>query len=272
MVSYNGHGIISFDLEICDELVQDETGKNNFENIRISTAAWSDEIDFSKIRYYHDIPEKSKLFDLNGYPMHRQTAQQLVRDLIKEVKSGKIIYTWNGASFDFRVLAIHSGMFEECAKLALWSIDGMLLVTFKNGYFLGLDKVLVGAGLESKLHTVTLKDGTVLEDMSGMKAPELWRAGEFDAVNDYLAYDVIQPLKHVDHLTKFKRFDWKSKTGFNMYMRLPDYSFGGILPLTKDLFGIPMPDTSRFDNPPNRKQFFEWMPVSVLERYCPDAL
>ncbi len=73
---------------------------------------------------------------------------ELVHDLQKLVKNGYTLLTWNGAGFDFQVLAQESGLFEECGELALHHIDMMLLVTFRKGWLLPLQKALEGACLE----------------------------------------------------------------------------------------------------------------------------
>jgi len=41
-------------------------------------------------------------------------------------------------------------------------------------------------GVESKLHTVTLNDGSVVNNFSGKQAPKFWRDGEINTVRYYL--------------------------------------------------------------------------------------
>jgi hypothetical protein len=149
-------------------------------------------------------------------------------------------------------------MTEECAELALNGIDGMLLITFNKGYFLGLDAALIGANLETKTHHVLLNDGTELTDMNGKKAPELWRNGEFEAVKTYLRGDVIQPLKLASAIQNNRGIRWTSKTG------KPMMQYTGLNPV-KTLFSLPVPDTSWMTNPKSRKDFVSWMPKNILE-------
>jgi len=91
-------------------------------------------------------------------------------------------------------LAEESGMVEECGELALNHVDLMLLVTFKKGWYLGLEKALSGAGIAGKVHELQLKNGKMLRGMSGALAPKLWSAGETEAVLTYLRGDVEQTL------------------------------------------------------------------------------
>lgn len=104
-------------------------------------------------------------------------------------------YTWNGAAFDFKVLAVElPKKAKQLAKFALEHYDGMLMITAKYGHFLGLDKAAKGAGVGGKMKSVTLNSGSILTEMSGAAAPELWVAGEREAVLAYLRQDVITSL------------------------------------------------------------------------------
>lgn len=172
--------------------------------------------------------------------------QELVRD-------GYTLLTWNGSSFDFAVLAEESGMYKECAELNTRHIDMMMIVTFTKGYFLGLQKALVGAGLSGKLKHVTLKDGTPLTDMNGALAPKLWAQGEYDAVLAYLRDDVVQPLRLAEIIEQVKMIKWLSNAGKPQCVLVPK------LLTVEECFSIPEPDTSWMKLPPKRRQFIEWM-------------
>lgn len=115
--------------------------------------------------------------------------RKLVRSLQRFVEEGYTLVTWNGCGFDFAMLAIESNLHRECARLALHHVDLMLLVTFTRGWYLALQKALQGAGLDGKLESVTLSDGTRLTGMNGSLAPQLWAQGESDAVLAYLRND-----------------------------------------------------------------------------------
>jgi len=75
--------------------------------------------------------------------------------------------------------------------------------------------------IESKVHTVTMSDGSILDSMSGKMAPMLWRNKEYEAVKTYLAGDVIQPIKLAQAIEKQGRIFWFSKTGkLNRFIRV----------------------------------------------------
>ncbi len=178
----------------------------------------------------------------------------LVGRLRQLTDDGYTLVTWNGASFDFFVLAHESGMFEECGDLALGHIDLMVAVTFSKGYYLGLDTALAGAGLQTKLKNVRLNDGSILSDMSGSQAPALWKAGEKDAVVAYLTGDVTQLLALASSVESSKMIRWNSRRGKPQFVRLEKGH------TVRECFQIPEPDTSWMSNPPRRSSFVDWIP------------
>ena len=236
--------LCSYDIELYDDL---DAENPDLSKIRPSVAAiCTNEND---VEFFYDDPLMAK-----------ETAKKLVLAMMDKYQAGFIPFGWNTCSFDFCLLGHYSGMPEECGELALNGIDAMLMVTFNKGYFLGLDAALVGAGLETKLHSVKLKDGSVLEQMSGKLAPDLWRRGEYQAVMDYLKMDVIQPLKLASVIETKRGIGWTSKTGKNMFCSQP------ITPV-KMLFSIPVPNTSWMAVPMKpRVDFVSWIPLNVLRK------
>jgi hypothetical protein len=235
--------LLSYDIEIYNEIP--ENGDLH-EVIPSVAAICTDEKD---VQFYYDIPFMTK-----------ETSQKLVNRIMEYYNMDILPWGWNTTSFDFRLLAYYSGMVEECGELALNGIDGMLHITFNRGYFLGLDTALVGAKLDTKTHKVQLNDGTWIEDMSGMKAPEMWRNGEYEAVKTYLKGDVIQPVKLVFAIEKNRGIRWTSKKGSPMFVQTK------LCPV-KDLFRLPEPDTSWMDKPKQRKDFVDWIPEKILKKY-----
>ncbi len=176
--------------------------------------------------------------------------------VVSRISSAKNIQivTWNGAAFDFFVLAHETGMFAECGDLALGHVDLMAAVTFSKGYFLGLDKALAGAGLEGKVKNMRLTDGSVLTHMSGAQAPALWKAGEQDTVIEYLKGDVAQLLALASAVEETRTIRWNSNRGKPQSVRIKKQH------TVKDCFQIPEPDTSWMSNPPLRSSFVDWIP------------
>jgi hypothetical protein len=187
-----------------------------------------------------------------------ETAKKLVIRMMTKYNEGYIPFTWNGASFDWNLLAQYSGMVEECGRLCLNHVDGMFLVVAHKGFMLGLDKALVGANIQGKLHNVQLNDGTTLSNMDGSRAPELWQNKEFSAVKDYLRVDIQAPLKLAYHIENTKTIRWTSNSG------KINKVFTDMLTV-KEALKLPLPDTSWMQSVKPREDFYSWVPESVLK-------
>lgn len=191
-----------------------------------------------------------------GVPsMTRAACREMVHEIQQVVRDGYTLVTWNGTAFDFAVLAQEAEMPRECAELALAHVDLMVIVTFKRGHYLGLQKALDGAGIPGKLHQVTLNDGTRLADMTGKLAPELWARGEYDAVLNYLREDVMPLIELSKWIARKKVMRWTSNKGYPNTVPIEK------LYTVRECFGFPLPDTGWMKtDPPQRKRFVEWMP------------
>ncbi len=187
-----------------------------------------------------------------------QECQDLVSALEDLVAQGHTLLTWNGCKFDFRVLGEEAGMEEACARLAADHVDLMLMFTFKQGHFLGLDKALRGSGVQGKRKQVSLSTGEVIENMDGALAPELWARGEHEAVLLYLKDDVRQPLELARKIEESGQMGWLTSRGG--YRKTP---FDRLYTV-RECFAFPLPDTSWMRHPPDRKDFISWMPGGVL--------
>ena len=241
----------SFDLEIAKDLPEQMDRWEDHAPLGITCAALALS-DREDVTYWSGVPK-----------LDQSQCVKMVHDLQSIVTEGYKLLTWNGAGFDFKVLAQESGMYRECGELALNHIDMMLLVTFKKGWYLSLQKVLDGAGLKGKLKKVVLSDGTILHDMDGAKAPKLWASGEHDAVFSYLKGDVVQPLELVEFILKEKKVVWTSNSGRPMTVPIEK------LQIVRECFSIPEPDVTWMDDPPSRSQFISWVPKDLLEKMLP---
>lgn len=233
--------LVSFDIEIASVIpphIRDWADQPNL-GISCAAVALSDTEEISIWR--------------NDKRLTREEGQELLYDLRRLSDAGYTIVTWNGCSFDFRILAEESGMRAEASQLAREHVDLMLMVTFTKGWFLSLEKALQGAGLGGKLKSVSLSDGTVLRGMDGSKAPELWSKGEYDAVIEYLKQDVAQQLALAQSVARNRRISWTSGSG-----NPQSVGFRNLLTV-EECFSIPEPDTSWMSDPPSRSQFVSWM-------------
>jgi len=239
----------SFDLEIMKEIPEDVEDWQKISPLGISCAALA--ITGHDQVYYWQDP--------NG--VSKEESQRIVRNLQEIHSNGYIPLTWNGTKFDFHVLAQESGLYDECAELALNHIDMMCMITFTKGWYVGLQKACEGAGIKGKLKEVKLNDGTIITDMHGSKAPEMWNKGEYNAVLAYLREDVFQPLELAHIVLEKGYFKWKSNSGKQQTLKISK-----MLTVEECFKTIPIADNSWMDDPPTREDFIDWMPDKIKRR------
>jgi hypothetical protein len=184
--------------------------------------------------------------------MTKKQCQNLV-DLLLSLQKKEVIVTYNGCSFDFRLLAEESGMHEECVELALNHCDLMLIAVCRNGWRVKLDNALSAHGLKSKKHSITLNDGSIIEDMSGARAPQLWAQGEYSAVLNYLERDCESLLELACDATEKKELRYLSKSGSVTMVDMPK------LFTVRECMNWTWPDQSWMTDPPRPENFWSWM-------------
>lgn len=193
----------------------------------------------------------------------------LVTNLAELAHMGYTIVTWNGAAFDFDILAEESGEYELCAELVLNHVDLMTIVVACRGHYLSLDKAAVGAGVPGKLKSVTLNDGTVHDQMNGADAPKLWAAGETDAVIEYLKQDAKTTLAVAKAWQKTKRVEWRSNSRRPQMFSIPSSpAWNNQLPTVQhclDWSGRHEIDTSWMSNPPSLDEMTAWATEKSLD-------
>lgn len=233
--------VLTFDMEIATVVPEGEEDWWKFRPLGISCAA-TQTADGTQVWYNQD-----------GGPLTREAAQGLVDYLLKMDRRGYKITTWNGLSFDFRLLADESGMHGEVAELALRHVDLMFIVVCYRGHYLGLQAASRGAGIKGKLTEVMLNDGSYITDMDGARAPELWAAGEYNAVLTYLRQDVNALYKLANEVLKNGGIRWTSKKG--RFNEIPFKHFKTV----EECLAIPEPNTSWMSDPPNRYDALAWI-------------
>lgn len=142
-------------------------------------------------------------------------------ELYELYKQGHKICAHNGASFDFRDMWA-MGKYNDTGlkdfndkimELAANSYDLCLYAVADRGWMIGLDAFAKGMEVEGKLKEVKLKDGTTIDDMSGLKAIDMWLDGEVDAVLEYLGEDVFSLCRLMNKLRGQDRIRWYTKRG-----------------------------------------------------------
>lgn len=191
-------------------------------------------------------------FDPATKAMTREGALRILAALEDAVGRGDTLVTWNGAGFDFRLLADETGRHADCARLVMASVDMMFQVLCERGHPLSLDTALRGAGLPPKMEQVTLRSGERVR-MSGVEAPAYWQAEEYAAVAAYCAADAERTAALAAACQHSRRLAWISQKGRpnEIYLRT------GWLTVEQCL-AVPLPDTSWMTRPMRREDVIAW--------------
>lgn len=200
--------------------------------------------------------ETEATHDFMGTPGEAMTLDEvndMIDKLIEWHEEGHTIVVWNGLHFDWRVLAELTGRYEELGELALDTVDPMFYIVCMKGHRLGLDKSCQGMNVKGKLHEVTLNDGTILEDMAGWQAPELWQRGEVEAVMAYLREDVLSLSRLMNNIVRLGYIAWITQKGVRRTVPMKN------LYTNRQCLQLPEPDTDWMDNPPVRVDYMDWM-------------
>jgi len=196
--------------------------------------------------------ESPELFEPATRAMTRDGALRILAALDEAAGRGDTLVTWNGAGFDFRLLADETGRPADCARLVMASVDMMFQVLCERGHPLSLDAALKGAGLRPKMDQVTLRSGQAVH-ISGVEAPQYWQAGEYAAVAAYCAADAERTAALAAACQLGRRLAWISQKGRlnEIYLRT------GWLTVEQCL-SLPLPDTSWMTKPMRREDVLAW--------------
>jgi hypothetical protein len=177
----------------------------------------------------------------SGEVLRPETAAALVDHLVERARAGCTLVTWNGAGFDFRVLAQASGRIEDCIELAWDHVDMMFWFHCVNGFSIGLSRAAeaVGSGKTP--------------GMSGADAPRLWAQGQYAQVVEYAKQDVRATAAVYEAAVRGNELCWVNSRG-----RIS--RVGGMLCSVREANDRPPPDTSWMRQPPwPRTKFVGWM-------------
>ena len=181
----------------------------------------------------------------------------------KVYSSGARVVTFNGVSFDFRLLAAQfpRGSREalSCAELAWASYDPCLEMLCSKGFPVGLKAMCEAFGLPQKLE-------------AGSDAPQLWASGDLEGRNRVLLYcasDATLTYQLYAAIKQNKEIRWVSKRGNKCVHKLRDAR----LHAASELAVFPFPDTSWMTRDPDdsegpgpipRDGAFYWMLADSL--------
>ncbi len=227
---------LAFDIETAKETLEDDWVLQRPLGITCAAAMSSDD---QTPRLWYGVNK-------DGTParqMSRQEVGKLVSFLVSQVTDGYTLVTWNGLGFDLDILAEESGAKSECQKLASEHVDLMFHVFCVKGFPVALDKAAMALRIPGKPAGV-----------SGMLAPQLWKAGRHEEVLDYVAQDARITLQIAELCEKRRRFAWVTRKGAVSSMALPH----GWLTVDQAR-RVPEPDTSWMTSPIARTRFTAWL-------------
>ncbi len=175
--------------------------------------------------------------------MSRDEARSVVADLRAYVEQGYTLLTWNGAGFDFDVLAEEADAYPECRRLAHNHVDMMFHVLCEKGFPIGIDNVAKAMHIDGKP-----------AGMSGQLAPSLWAKGQFQTVLDYVTQDVRMALQIAEASEDANALQWVTRRGQTRTFGLKN----GWLTV-REANALPVPDTSWMTNPIDRSEILRWL-------------
>lgn len=172
----------------------------------------------------------------------RQGSRALVAAFTALVDDGYTLVGFNSLGFDFRCLAVESGLHDECQWLAMQHVDLFFHLFCRLGYGPSLDRLAKGMGLPGKP-----------EGIDGIKVPQMWAEGQRQTVVDYCVADARTTLAIVDAALFMGGVQWISKNGKPVTVDFEQWD------TAVDALRIPEPDTSWMTEPWSRRKFTSWL-------------
>jgi hypothetical protein len=160
-------------------------------------------------------------------------------DILVELKDGgHSITTWNGAGFDFRLLAeLLPERKQEIITLCKQSYDIMFQMFCMRGFMVGLGAVCAGMGLgKKKMH-----GGSAL----------VWPTNAVQII-EYVKDDAAKTGNVLYWVLDRRGVQWVTKKGTYSFQPLPK------LLTVEECLSLPLPDTSWMDNPRTREGVIAW--------------
>lgn len=159
-----------------------------------------------------------------------------------------IVTSWNGAGFDWRVIADHvppnQGNVPLIRKVCAEHVDMMFHFFCIAGYPLGLDTAAKGMGLPGKT-----------EGMHGDLAPVMWQGTTADRrkVLEYVLQDTKATLDVFEAIVQAKGIKWTSRSNRSMRKDIPYWL------TVSEANRLTPPDNSWMTNPLTRDRFVGWL-------------
>jgi hypothetical protein len=155
-------------------------------------------------------------------------------------RNGYQVCAWNGLGFDLKWIGHHAEDIPLAARIALDSYDPMFQFFNQTGYPVALANVAQAMGItQQKL-------------MDGADAPIQWRAGNYQAVMDYVLGDCQMTNLIVNAILETRQVRWVTTKGYVKAISIPK------LKPAREIIPEPIADQSWMDNPIPKNKFYEW--------------
>lgn len=234
--------LLSFDIEISDvfELGRHED-MERYAPFHLSVAATAVHNGEERVWYSEDGPGRPAL------NMTADRAREMLEYLRDMQEDGFMVCAWNGLGFDLKWIGHHAGDMRLAAEIALKSYDPMFQFFNQTGYPVGLAKVAEAMGIpQTKM-------------MDGADAPKEWRAGNHQAVMDYVLGDCQMTNLIVSAIQEYKQVRWITTKGYIKAIPMDR------LKTAEEVIAEPEPDQSWLDNPLPKSKFCEWAQTATGE-------
>ena len=228
--------LLSYDIEISDvfELAPHED-MEKYAPFHISVAATAVHGGEERIWYSEDEGGRPAL----NLTQHR--AHELLEYLDEMQQKDYMICAWNGLGFDLKWIGHQAEDTALAARIALKSFDPMFQFFTQSGFPVKLAKVAEAMGIpQEKL-------------MDGADAPKEWRAGNHQAVTDYVLGDCQMTNLIVLAIQKARQARWVTGRGSISSKPMPR------LKTVEEVIQDPEPDQSWMDDPLPRSKFYGWV-------------
>jgi hypothetical protein len=172
--------------------------------------------------------------------MTRDKAKELLQYLADMQNDGFIICAWNGLGFDLKWIGHVADDMKLAARVALKSYDPMFQFFNQTGYPVGLAAVAKAMGIKQE------------KSMAGADAPKEWRAGNHQAVMEYVLGDCQLTNSIALAVAEYRKVRWITTKGYVRTIPMP------CLKTVEEVLQEPEPDQSWMTTPLLRAKFCDW--------------
>ncbi|MCH8217714.1 MAG: ribonuclease H-like domain-containing protein [Planctomycetes bacterium] len=227
--------LLSFDIEISDVFeLREHEDMEKYAPFHISVAATAVHGGEERVWYSEDEARRPAL----NLTQHR--AHELLEYLDEMQRKGFMVCAWNGLGFDLKWLGHQAEDMALAARIALKSYDPMYQFFSQAGFPVKLAKVAEAMGITQE------------KRMDGADAPKEWRAGQHQAVMDYVLGDCQMTNLIVLAIQKARQVRWVTGKGSVSSKPMPR------LKPVKEVIQDPEPDQSWMESPLPRSKFHKW--------------